>query len=194
MVNFEIYPKIELAVNDRIETATIGTLPEGYQISGIEVQPDVITLAGDPTLLSELDAMSFEPVDVTDRVSSFSTVAALNKLKDIRYMSSEQVNVTVLIDEIETSATMTGVPLTARGVQAGRTVSFSSENVDVRVTGAYSNVYSVVMSDIQAYVDVSGLAAGEYTLPVTLLCDSHSDLYLESDPPTVTVTIAGTPG
>ena len=194
MINFDIYPKIELAVNDRVETATIGTLPEGYQITGIEVQPDVITLAGEPSLLSELEVLSFEPVDVTDRVSSFSTVAALNKLKDIRYMSSEQVTITVYIDEIETSATLTGVPLTARGVQAGRAVSFSSEAVAVRVTGAYSVVNSVASGDVQAYVDVSGLAAGEYTLPVTLLCDSHPELFMESDPATVTVVIASTPG
>ena len=40
-------------------------------------------------------------------------------------------------------------------------------------------------------MDVSGRAAGEYTLPVTLLCDSHSDSYLECDQASVTVTIAG---
>ena len=194
MVNIEIYPKTQLKVNDSVETATIGTLPEGYEITHIDVQPDVITLAADPSLLSELDALSFEPVDVTGRVNSFSTVAALNTLKDIRYISSEQVTITVYIEEISTSATLTGVPLTARGVQAGRTVSFSSEAVAVRATGAYSAVNALTADAIQAYVDVSGLAAGEYTLPVTLICDGHSDIFLESDPASVTVSVANAVG
>ena len=86
------------------------------------------------------------------------------------------------------------MPLTARGVQAGRSVSFSSEAVAVRVTGKYSLVNSLTAADIQAYVDVSGLAAGEHTLPVTLLCDGHGELFLESDPAIVTVAIASTPG
>ena len=55
---------------------------------------------------------------------------------------------------------------------------------------AYSVVNGLTADEVEAYVDVSGLTAGEYTLPVTLLCDGHSDLYLECDPPTVTVTIA----
>ena len=80
--------------------------------------------------------------------------------------------------------------LTARGVQTGRTVSFSSESVSIRATGAYGIVNSLTADAVQAYVDVSGLTPGEYTLPITLLCDSHSELYLECDPASVTVTIA----
>ena len=118
-------------------------------------------------------------------------MSAVNRLKDIRYISSEQVSLTVYIEEIESSVTLNDVPVTARGVQAGRTVTFSSEAVSVRATGAYNTVNSLTADAVQAYVDVSGLAAGEYTLPVTLLCDSHSELYLECDPASVTVTIAG---
>lgn len=191
MINIDIYPKIQLNVDDSVDTATIGTLPEGYQITRIDVQPETITVAAEPSLLSELEALSFEPVNVTGRTSSFSTVSAVNRLKDIRYISSEQVSLTVYIEEIESSVTLNDVPVTARGVQAGRTVTFSSEAVSVRATGAYNTVNSLTADAVQAYVDVSGLAAGEYTLPVTLLCDSHSELYLECDPASVTVTIAG---
>ena len=191
MINIDIYPKIQLNVDDGVDTAITGTLPEGYQITHIDVQPETITLVADPTLLSELEALSFEPVNVTGRTSSFSTMAVVNRLKDIRYISSEQVNITVYIEEIETSVTLPGVAVTARGVQAGRTVAFSSESVSVRATGAYNTVNSLTADAVQAYVDVSGLASGEYTLPVTLLCDSHSELYLECDPASVTVTISG---
>ena len=190
MINIDIYPKIQLNVDDSIDTATTGTLPEGYQITRIDVQPETITVAANPSLLNELEALSFEPVNVTGRTSSFSAVAAVNRLKDIRYISSEQVSITVYIEEIETSLTLPSVPLTARGVQTGRTVSFSSESVSIRATGAYGIVNSLTADAVQAYVDVSGLTPGEYTLPITLLCDSHSELYLECDPASVTVTIA----
>ena len=191
MINIDIYPKIQLSVDTSIDTSTTGALPEGYQITDIDVQPETITLAAEPSLLNGLEALSFEPVNVTGRTSSFTTVAAINKLKDIRYISSEQVNITVYIDEIDTAVTLPGVPLTARGVQAGRTVSFSSEAVSIRASGAYSIVNGLSADAVQAYVDVSGLTPGEYTLPVTLLCDGHSELYLECDPENVTVTITG---
>ena len=191
MVNIDIYPKIQLRVDDSIDTATSGTLPEGYAITGIDVQPETVTVAADPSLLNELEALSFAPVNVTGRTGSFSTVAALNKIKDIRYISSEQVSVTVHIEETEASVTLADVPVTARGVQNSRTVAFSTDKVSVRATGPYTVVEGLEKDDVQAYVDVSGLAAGEYTLPVALQCDGSSEVYLTCEPASVTVTIAG---
>ena len=190
MINIDVYPKIQLPVDDSIDTATIGTLPDGYQITDVEVQPEFITLAADPTLLNELDALSFEPVDVNGRTSSFSTIAAINTLKDIRYISSAQVTVTVHIEEMSASTSLEGVALVVRAAQPNQTVTISGSAVDVRATGGYTAINDLSADMVQAYVDVSGLAAGEYTLPVSLLCDAHSDLYLECDPSSVSVIIA----
>ena len=190
MVNVEIYPRQQFSVSDSPETATIGALPEGYQIKSIDVEPDMITVAADPSLLSELTGMSFEPVDITGRTGSFTAVAALNRLKDIKYMSSEQVSVTVYIEEMEATVTLTDIPVTARGVQAGRSVSFSSENVTVRVTGPYTIVNSLEAEDIQAWVDVAGLEEGKSELPVALASDVSGDLTLECAPSQLTVVIS----
>ena len=84
MINIEVYPCEQLSVDASVNTATSGTLPDGFQITGIDVQPEVVTVAAEQSLLDELDALSFVPIDVSERTNSFSTVAALNTLKDIK--------------------------------------------------------------------------------------------------------------
>ena len=48
MVGLSIDPIARLSVDASIETATTGTLPDGYRITRVEVQPETITVAGDP--------------------------------------------------------------------------------------------------------------------------------------------------
>ena len=33
-MSIDVYPKAQLSVNHNIDTATVGTLPEGYEITG----------------------------------------------------------------------------------------------------------------------------------------------------------------
>ena len=190
MINVEVYPCVQLKVDPGVSTATVGALPEGYQITGIDIQPEIVTVAADQSLLDELDAISFVPVDVSERTSSFSAVAALNTLKDIKYISSEQVTVTVLISEIETSVTLSQLPLRVHGASSGQLVTTSVEEVSARATGLYTTVTSLTTDSVRAYVDVTGLEAGSYELPVTLSCDGHPELTLESVPVSVGVTVS----
>ena len=190
MINIEVYPCEQLSVDASVNTATSGTLPDGFQITGIDVQPEVVTVAAEQSLLDELDALSFVPIDVSERTNSFSTVAALNTLKDIKYISSEQVTVTVYIEEIETTVTAPELPLRVHGSGSGQVVTTSQEEITARITGLYTVVTGLSTGSIQAYVDVTGLEDGEYELPVTVVCDGHPELTIESDPATVMVTVS----
>ena len=121
--------------------------------------------------------------------SSFSSVSTINTLKDIRYISSEQVTITVYIEEIDAATRLDSVPLTVRGKSDRQKVTLSANALSVRASGAYSDVNAVKASDLLASVDVTNLTAGKYELPVTVSSDHYHDLTFEADPATVTVTI-----
>ena len=190
-MSIDVYPKAQLSVNHNIDTATVGTLPEGYEITGVDVQPETVTVAGEQSLLDELDELSFEPISVDGRTSSFTAISTINALRDIRYISSEQVTVTVYIAESTLTDSFQALPVSVRGKAADRTVTLSVDKADVRLSGPYSLVNKLEEGDVNVYVDVTGLEKGQYELPVSVAIDGGdpSNLTVETDPTVVTVTI-----
>lgn len=191
MMSIDVYPKAQLSVNHNIDTATVGTLPEGYEITGVDVQPETVTVAGEQSLLDELDELSFVPISVDGRTSSFTAISTINALRDMRYISSEQVTVTVYIAESTLTDSFQSLPISVRGKAADRTVSLSVDKSEVRLSGPYSLVNKLEEGDVNVYVDVTGLEKGQYELPVSVAIDGGdvSNLTIETDPTVVTVTI-----
>ena len=189
MVGLSIDPIARLSVDASIETATTGTLPDGYRITRVEVQPETITVAGDPSLLGELDVLTFELVNVTGRTQSFSTVATVNALDAMKYVSTRQVTVTVYIEEESQVARFENVKLSISGLREGCAAELSDETVRVKATGAYSEMGQLTESHLLADVDLTGLTPGEYDLPVQVTADNYPSVTFEVEPQTVHVAI-----
>ena len=189
MVGLSIDPIARLSVDASIETATTGTLPDGYRITRVEVQPETITVAGDPSLLGELDVLTFEQVNVTSRTQSFSTVATVNALDVMKYVSTRQVTVTVYIEEESQVARFENVELSISGLREGCAAELSDETVRVKATGAYSEMGQLTESHLLADVDLTGLTPGEYDLPVQVTADNYPSVTFEVEPQTVHVAI-----
>ncbi len=189
MVGLSIDPIARLSVDASIETATTGTLPDGYRITRVEVQPETITVAGDPSLLGELDVLTFEQVNVTGRTQSFSTVATVNALDAMKYVSTRQVTVTVYIEEESQVARFENVKLSVSGLREGCAAELSDETVRVKATGAYSEMGQLTESHLLAAVDLTGLTPGEYDLPVQVTADNYPSVTFEVEPQTVHVAI-----
>lgn len=191
MMSIDVYPKAQLSVSRNIDTATVGTLPDGYEITGVDVQPETITVAGEQSLLDELDELSFVPISVDGRTSSFTAISTINAVRDIRYISSEQVTVTVYIAESTLTDSFQGMAIGVRGKSSGAAVTLSADKADVRLSGPYSAVNKIDDGDVNVYVDVTGLTKGQYELPVAVAIDGcdASTLTIETDPAVVTVTI-----
>ena len=188
-VNLSIYPTKQLEVGSSVETATTGAPPEGFRVSRVEVQPEIITAAADAELLEQLQSITFNPVNVSGRRQSFSITSTVNRLKGIQYLSSEQVTVTVYIEEVQSSKTFQNVPLGIVGRKEAQIVELAQESISLKVTGPYSVGESLVRGELIARVDVSKLEPGEYEVPVTVSVDNYPDLTFELEPPQVSVII-----
>ena len=184
-----IYPFKQVELITDVDAVTTGTLLNGYSITHVEVQPERILVAADEDLLDELDSLSFTPVNINGRSRSFSATVPVNKLGSIAHLSSEEVTVTVYIEELNSTQTYRNISLDVLGETDHQNITLNTDKVDIRITGPYSVFDSLNRNQISAGVDVAGLAPGTYSLPVKVEVDKHSSLTFESEPKNVTVTI-----
>jgi len=188
-VGVSIYPVKRLPVDTTIATATSGELMDGYSITRVEVQPEIVSVAAEQELLDQLEKLTFKPVTVYGRTQSFSTTASLTAINNIEHLSAEQVTVTVYIEENIESRTFRSVPLGVLGKSADSTVRLAEDKLNVTVSAPHTVFDKLMRGDIIARVDVTGLKPGTYELPVSIKVDNYPDLTFELESPTVSVTI-----
>ena len=106
-------------------------------------------------------------------------------------MSSDVVTLTVEIEPIMVSRTFDSVKLFARGASSGLSTGLSIKTLSMVVTGPQLVMNGLRGADIVAYVDVTGLEAGTYELPVQLHAEGvdMTGMTFVATPSTVTVTI-----
>jgi YbbR domain-containing protein len=63
---------------------------------------------------------------------------------------------------------LSSVPVRARNLANGLSVKISPSTVKVRVRGTQESVSTITDASIVAYVDLEGIAEGDYGLPVRL--------------------------
>ena len=102
-----------------------------------------------------------EPVVLTNaraRVRDVVTIGVLDPVVRLRIPRSAVVTVEVVPAPAE--RTVTGVPVSVRGNDRGRTARITPETVAVRVRGAGPTVGQLQPQQVPVYVDVSGRRPG----------------------------------
>ena len=135
-----------------------------------------------------LTELLIQPVDVTDADQTFSQRARISSLTDFKNISTEQVYVTVNIEEVQQSAWV-AVDLTFINTPEGLNYTYTSEDFRARVTGPASQVEALAESGVQAVVDLAGLTAGHYTLPITVDETIYPNLQFEFEPASVSLRL-----
>ncbi len=188
-VGINIYPTRELAVSNNVEDVLTGQPAEGYVIESITMQPETVIVAADQELLDSLDVLLVEPIDVEGASQSFSRRVALSPLADIKYTSAEQVYVTVQIAEETSSTRLDNVELAFIGQDDTLALTWHREAFSVRATGPKSRIEALENQRVVATVDLSGLKAGSYGVPLVFPEEEYPDITFEPEPATVRVTL-----
>lgn len=188
-VSASIVPLKQLPVAADLQTCLNGSPAEGMKVTRIEVQPEVVSVAAEKELLSQLDSISFVPINVNGRKQSFTVTTYLNKLVDIRYISSEQVTVTVYIEEETASRTFDNLPIALNGKSPIRSAELSQDSVSVTVSGPKNSIDALTASDITVSVNLMNSSAGVFSLPLSVSIEKYPDLDIEPATSAVTVTV-----
>jgi len=189
MVTVDIYPTKQIQVTASPDESVQGNVRRGYMLESIEVNPSTVMVAADQSLLDTLEHLTIEPIDVSGADRSFTQVVNLSMLKDIKNLSSNQVTATVNIVEQELTKRYTNLEASLSGLGDGLHAAWSSPKLEVKLSGAYSQVQSLSRNDLVIWLDVTGFGPGSYEVPVQVRVDNFPDLTITAEPAAVRVTL-----
>lgn len=161
-------------VSMRFEVSSTKTVPivpgvegdpaPGYVVGTVTADPATVEVAGPASAVARLTQAITEPVSVAGAsrpVTDMVTVGSPDQTVHLTSAVSARVTVNVTAAPIEW--TVASVPLSVKGTD--RRVQFATTAVTVHVRGP-RDARGVGPRDFEASVDVAGLRAGQYDLPV----------------------------
>lgn len=174
-VNVGVYPMKEIPIADDVADVITGQPADGYVIESVSIQPQTLTVAAEAELLENLEELLINPVSVQGRSQSFSARASISSLSAFKNLSAEQVYVNVNIVEETAGAWVEDVKVSFTG--KGEKLGLESEStIRVYVTGPRSAIEMLRESGFVATVDLTGLAAGSYDLPLDFPTETYPNV------------------
>jgi YbbR domain-containing protein len=137
----------------------------GYRIGRILSSPEQVNVVGPTSHVVGVVSATTEPVlvgNATSNVFDRVTVGVANEL--VRLEEPQTATVTVEIVPVAEDKRLASVPVQARGLATGRAVRIEPASVAVVLRGTRAALAPLTAAT--AYVDVTGVAAGRYNLPV----------------------------
>jgi YbbR domain-containing protein len=157
----------EVAITPNI---LIDALPEGYRLTSTTYSPQTILLGGTPQLLENIANTLFtDPIDLTGRTESFEiNVSVILPNEELLVLSEQNINVSIGIAPLETTARFDEVPVGTIGTSEGVIVELLPSSVTVLLTGPQPILDDLQAADIQVLLDLNGFTAGNYQLAPTV--------------------------
>lgn len=188
----EINVSVEIAMSQvaNILPITHGTCAEGYYIQNISSDPTTITIAGSDNILSDITEIETEPIDITDKNTTFTISVDLNPPNGVSLIGPSSVSITVTIAPLE-EETFTFDSIQVRNVPSGLESDLSAfTSVTMTVQGDVEALSILTKDDIDIYIDLSGLSAGEHI--VEILYEEPENITVKSlTQTTVSVILTG---
>ena len=161
----------------------------GYEIRRVTVEPASVEVVGPESALRDLAGAVTEPIELkasAAQIRESVDVVILNSMARLR--QPQRAVVTVDIQPVRTERLIGAVPVRMHHLRAGQRAQSNPPNVAVTVRADESALKTIGISSIEASVDLTGLGAGRYSLPVRV---APSRLFgvVRVDPPQVQITI-----
>lgn len=163
---------------------TKGDLPNDIEIKNMEI-PSEIEIFGKKELLSEIDQISTEELDMSKIENSGKQKVALD-FPDGITSNDDKVDVDI---ELEQTKQFKEVPIEVIGKDESdvRFVKPKDPEIEVTIKGSDETLKKVNEEDVKATIDLSGLEEGEHKVDVQL--EGPEDVTLKAEPKEVTVEV-----
>jgi len=161
----------------------------GFRVEKITVDPAEVDVVGPESALRDLTQAVTEPVElagVTMSVRETVTIGVPNSAA--RLLAPRQGRVFVEVAPVRTERLFPSVAVRMQNLSAGLSAQSSPSNVAVTIRGTEDVLKALSTDVVRATVDLAGLGAGRYTLPVRIPV-STSFAIAHLDPVQVRITI-----
>ena len=189
VVSLTLYPQKEIQLSGL--SLTDGEPAEGYEVTGITVQPEAVTVAAQGEVLESLEALYVSSaVNLNGKEQTFQSEVRLRRPSGVAHLSADSATVTVEIAPVMMERIFRSVRISADGINGGLSASLSQRTVDVTIRGPQLSLANVKQSQIAASVDLSKLTEpGTYEVPVVVSAGDDEDFTLAAEPASITVEL-----
>ena len=141
-----------------------------HRITGVTVNPAIVTVFGDPDALAEMPAfIETAPINIEGATDDTEERLLLEVPLAVSVVGEQTVDVKVGIEPIEGSLTMSLAPV-VQGLGANLQVeSISPESLDVIFSGPLPRLEGLSDANVRAVLELANLSAGVHTLTPTLV-------------------------
>lgn len=148
-----------------IKPVTAGSPPEGYELKGIKVRPDRVTVIGPADELTDLKFIPTHPIDVR-HLTEMTVIATDLDFKNLHLSLKNQVPILAELDIQPKTLTRTlpEVPVMPEPGPA----NLRPAQVAVTVQGPWPLVKDLKLGDLKATVDTRSLGRGRSRLNVSI--------------------------
>ena len=152
---------------DRTVEKTVNVIPrvsgapaEGFELVGIELSPQAITVIGPATQVRSLEQVTTEPVSAEGLRQPYSRSVSLELDPLVRLEQESSVDLTLDVREVRLRKELAGV--TVKPQPDGVDAELDPKTVRVFVEGPKSLVQQLRAEDLEAEVRLDGVAAGSH--------------------------------
>lgn len=138
----------------------------GYEIVDITCTPSEVDIAGDFSVLSDISSIGLVPYNVSGAATSVVVLLDYQPVDGVRILTHDKAQVFINIREKTDIKEFGRIELRARNLGAGKSVRLGTRYVDVTVLAGLSHLSALSRADVAPYIDLEGLSAGTFTLPV----------------------------
>ena len=150
-----------------LEIEPTGNVIFGKAIKNITSSVQKVTIYGNSKVLDNTNSIKVK-IDVNNLKSNKDYTVTIKKPAGIREISEKVVTAKVELDD-EVTTELSGVKLGVVNLGSNYTAQATSENateVTVILKGVESIIKNITPSDIEAYVDLEGLGAGDHEVEI----------------------------
>jgi YbbR domain-containing protein len=136
IVELPIYPKKTVAIDLRSITETTTGVADGYEITGIKVEPENVQVAGNLQDLEMVSSVKLEPIVLENAEIDQVVNAKVQVPEGLYAVTPAEVQVTLTIKPQQDKRTYPAVDIGVKNLGAGLKAALEPETVDVDASGA----------------------------------------------------------
>ena len=142
-------------------------LKDGYEITEIEVEPEMVEVTGTAELLEGRTSLPTEPIDLTGHWDNIQ-ISELKILipEDIKLLGIDSSAVLIVIEETMTQGSFEQVDIELRNIPDGMSAQDFDNKIDITFLAPVNTISSIRSSDFKLYVDMTGMLKGDISLPI----------------------------
>lgn len=140
-----------------------GALANGYQVIGIRVEPNALTIEGEPRAIESLNVVQTMPIDLNNAAGDISLNAELNLPSGTRLARTQPVFVRILVAAVDGNKVL-DIAATIQNVGDGRRATSSPAIIRLTISGPMPVLSALAARDVRLIVDAAGLAPGIHAL------------------------------